>query len=66
MLQLTFSSGKPKFEATPGLAADNVGQIVKANYVGAANDNRETVANQEGFQSPQVKQYNIPYTSADP
>lgn len=61
MLQLTFSSGKPKFEATPGLGADNVGQIVKANYVGAANDNRETVANQEGFhyegRSPNPERY---------
>jgi len=61
MLQLTFHSGKPRFTNPPGLAADNVGQIVKVD--GNANDNAETVANQEGFQAPQTKQYNLPYTS---
>jgi hypothetical protein len=63
MPPLTFNSANYRNSNPTGLGADNVGQIVKTTYSGVANDNAETVANQEGFQAPQVKQRNVPYTS---
>lgn len=45
MSQPTLSSGKPKFQNPPGLAADTVGVLPEGNKQNGA----EIVAEQEGF-----------------